>query len=106
MSTFIFSYRAPHGYVAFQPETTRAWTTWFESLASDLVDVGQPVAEAHQIGECGADSRLGGFTVVTADDLDAAVALAQGCPGLQHGFGVEVGALVPVGGDAARGQTA
>jgi hypothetical protein len=32
--------------------------------------------------------------VVTADSLEAAVALANGCPGLQQGGGVEVGATV------------
>ena len=100
MSTFIFSYRAPGEYVAFQPDTVGAWMAWFGSFGPDLVEAGQPVGEARQIGDCGADSRLGGFTVVTADDLDAAVELAEGCPGLQHGFGVEIGALVPVGGDA------
>jgi hypothetical protein len=32
--------------------------------------------------------------VISADDLDAALRVAQGCPGLQDtGFGVEVGAV-------------
>jgi hypothetical protein len=32
--------------------------------------------------------------VINADDLDAAVIVAKGCPGLQHGGGVEVGAII------------
>jgi len=32
--------------------------------------------------------------VISADDLDAALRVAQGCPGLQDtGFGVEVGVV-------------
>lgn len=33
------------------------------------------------------------YTVVSADSLGEALALAQGCPGLQLGFGIEVGVL-------------
>jgi hypothetical protein len=36
---------------------------------------------------------LGGYTLVTADDLEAAVALAKGHPLLRQGGGVEVGEL-------------
>jgi hypothetical protein len=41
-------------------------------------------------------TRLGGYTVITAADLDAAVALAARCPVLEHGGAVEVGELTLV----------
>ncbi len=37
---------------------------------------------------------LGGYTLVTADNLDAAVALTDRCPAPDYGGGVEVGALL------------
>jgi hypothetical protein len=36
---------------------------------------------------------LGGYTLITADSLDAAVALAEGHPLITRGGGVEVGEL-------------
>ena len=101
MSHFLFTYRAPDDYSAFEPETVAAWAEWFASLGSNLVDPGQPVGDARQIGACGVGNRLGGFSVVAAEDLDAAAELAKGCPGLQHGFGVEVGTRIAIGGEPA-----
>jgi hypothetical protein len=62
------------------------------------VDRGNPAFERSTLGNCGADTPLGGYTLVTADDLAAAVVLAEGCPLLQEGGGVEIGELVPVPG--------
>ena len=101
MGKFVFTYRAPSDYTPFQPETVGEWMAWFEGLGSQLVDAGQPVREARQIGDCGPDQRLGGFSIVSADDLDGALELAQGCPGLAAGFGVEVGALTDPSQNAA-----
>ena len=93
MAQFLFSYRTPADYAPARPESLSAWAAWFQNMGGQPVDAGQPVREARQIGDCGAGQRLGGYTVVTADTLEEALALAQGCPGLQRGFGVEVGAL-------------
>ena len=40
--------------------------------------------------EGGGSNPLTGYTIVTADDLDAAVAMAKGCPILSSGGSVEV----------------
>jgi hypothetical protein len=45
------------------------------------------------IGEAGPSTRLGGYSIVTADDLDAALSLAKSCPSIERGGGVEVGLL-------------
>jgi len=78
-----------------------AWTAWFESMGAHLVNIGQPVFERGTLGNCAADTVLGGYSLVTADDLEAAVALAMGCPFLDQDGGVEVGELAVL--NAARG---
>jgi hypothetical protein len=38
-------------------------------------------------------TRIGGYLAVTADDLDAALAVAKGCPSVGLGGGIEVGRI-------------
>ena len=73
------------------PESVAAWTDWFDSLGADLADTGHGIVQSAALGNIGADTRLGGYSIVTADDFDAAMELAKGCPALGMGAGVEVG---------------
>jgi hypothetical protein len=51
------------------------------------------------VGNCGSDStELGGYSIVSADDIDDALAIAKGCPHVDGGGGVEVGRLGEVPG--------
>ena len=92
MPKFLFSYRVPTDY---QPgaETRQAWQAWFESLGSSRVDTGHGVMSTRALGNLDAGTRLGGYSLVTAEDTGGAVALAKGCPALQLGGGVEIGVL-------------
>jgi hypothetical protein len=90
---FLFSYRVPKDY---QPgaETGKAWEAWFESLGSSRIDTGHAVVATRTLGKLDAGiTRLGGYSVVTAEDMEAAAALAEGCPALQLGGGMEIGAV-------------
>ena len=91
MAKFVFSYRVPRDY---QPgaESGRAWQAWFESLGSSRIDTGHGVVATRTLGKLDAETRLGGYSLVTAEDIDGAAALAEGCPALQLGGGVEIGA--------------
>ncbi len=106
MATFLFSYRVPRTplaqVLAALDEPARearmaAWNAWFEQLGDRLVQRGNPVNDAQTLGTCTADTRIGGYSLVSADNLDAAVALAKGCPGLEWGGGVEVGEFIEIG---------
>ena len=55
-------------------------------MGDHVVDVGQPVSETTELGHCGAGARPGGYSLI-ADDLEAAVTLAKGCPALAEGAG-------------------
>jgi hypothetical protein len=89
---FLFSYRVPKDY---QPgeETGKAWQAWFESLGSSRADAGHGVIATRTLGTLDAGTRLGGYSLVTAEDIDGAAALATGCPALQLGGGLEIGAV-------------
>ncbi|MDO8483822.1 MAG: hypothetical protein Q7S35_02615 [Candidatus Limnocylindrales bacterium] len=73
----------------------KAWTDWFGTLGGALVDGGNPVSQVKTIAANGSVSNGGtnpstGYSVIKADNLDAAVALAKGCPVLHAGASIEV----------------
>jgi hypothetical protein len=100
MAKFLFAYRAQQDYTLGRPETTAAWRGWFDSMGGSLVDLGQAVVESSPLGNLGADTRLGGYSVVTADSLEAAMTIAKGCPAIAQGGGIEVGVLLDTEGSA------
>ena len=108
MASFVFTYRVPHDYKPGSTETVAAWKNWFDSLGAHLVDTGHGVVQSAVLGDIGAGTRLGGYSVVTADDLDAAKELAKGCPALGMGAGVEVGqfGIPPADAGASAGNGA
>jgi len=93
MATFVFTYRAPQDYTLGTPEGIAAWSSWFDSMGAHVADAGKPVAESTTVGDCGDIRPLGGYSLITAGDIDEAVALAKGCPFVGQGGGVEVGRL-------------
>jgi hypothetical protein len=96
MSTFVFAYRSPKGFAPGSADTVAAWQAWFEQMQANLIDRGNPIFARQSLGNCGSDTVLGGYTMISADDLPAAVALAKGSPILSIGGGVDVGELASV----------
>lgn len=96
MAKFIFTYRSAKSYDAqTDPDGMAAWGTFLNDVISpNVVDPGHPVFEPSTVvGEAGPSTRLGGYSVVDADDLETALSMAKQCPAIQRGGGVEVGAL-------------
>jgi hypothetical protein len=51
------------------------------------------------LGEVGgSDSRMIGYSLVSAEDLESALALAKDCPAMRVGGGVEVGPVMETAG--------
>ena len=92
MPTYLITNRVPDDFTS-SPEVFAAFTAWFEKLGPSLDDRGNPAFTTATVGKCGAGTVLGGYTLITADSLDAAVALAEGHPLITRGGGVEVGEL-------------
>jgi hypothetical protein len=94
MPKYVFVYRAPRDYLPGAPDAVAAWTEFRGRLANRVIDFGNPVFESSSLGNCeDSSTQLGGYSFVTADDLESAVALAKGSPTLTTGGGVVVGEI-------------
>lgn len=78
-----------YGFVTPTPEIGKAWGEWFESISDHIVDGGNPFKIGREIASDGTTVELPlgidsitGYTIVNADDLDAAAALAATCPSI------------------------
>lgn len=96
MAKFLFAYRMPKGYEPGQSGAMEVWSAWFEGLGGAVVDHGNPTFESTGLGATPTDTRLGGYSIIEADDLESATTLAKGCPAVSSGGGVEVGLITEV----------
>jgi hypothetical protein len=101
MPSFVFTYRLTPGYTR-TAESAEAWRSWFDGLGRHVADIGQPGLETGAVGNCGPDTKLGGYSLLTAVDLDEALRLAKDCPSLARDGGVEVAELGEVPPRASR----
>ena len=96
MANFLLLYHG--GKMPESPEegaqVTKAWTDWFGELGGAVVDGGNPVSRSRTVSPAGsvseAASDISGYSVIKADNLEAAVELAKGCPVLLGDASVEV----------------
>lgn len=96
MPKYILSYRSAKNFDTLaDPSALPAWGSFLnEVIAPHVVDPGWPVFESSVVvGEAGGSTRLGGYSIVAADDLEAALSIAKSCPTIERGGGVEVGLL-------------
>lgn len=107
MSKFLYLYRGPATPMEdFTPEQSaeqmRAWGEWMGRVGPALADGGAPFGVRSAVCDDGtspAPSDQNGYTIVTADSLDAARKLVAGHPFLSEGkgrFSVEIFELVPM----------
>jgi hypothetical protein len=98
MPDILFTYRRPPGPAPAggDADVTAAWMAWFAELGDRIVEPGNPTGDVRTVGTAVAGSELGGWSVIRADDLDEAAALAKGCPVLSAGGSVEIGVITPV----------
>jgi hypothetical protein len=78
MPIFVLAYHRRPGYTP-TPQTQAAWHAWFAGMGDQLADMGKPVIAQTALGDCSPDrTELGGYSLIQADDLAAAAALAKG----------------------------
>lgn len=98
MPKYLFAY---HGGSA--PETPAEgeqvmvkWQGWFEGLGNNVVDGGNPVMQSWTVSASGVEDNgganpLSGYSIVEAQNIEAAIEMAKGCPILEDETGsVEV----------------
>jgi hypothetical protein len=96
MANYLFTYRVPRDYPAVGPAVAAAWQAFLDGLGPNLVDGGNPVFARKDVASCSEGTVLGGYSIVAAEDLGAAAALAERCPYVRAGGGVEVGEITPL----------
>ena len=104
MPKFVIAY---HG--GKQPETPEAgkahmqkYGAWLESLGGAALEPTVPLGSTHLVDRSGVrkaghDERMSGYTVVEAEHLDAALAIARRCPFLEIDGTLEVAQVMSMG---------
>ena len=91
MPKYVIAYLG--GKQAANPEARAAqmakWKTWVEGLGNRMVNPGTPLGQGKLVSADGVSERgpnhLTGFSIVLADNMDAALGIAQSCPFLEIG---------------------
>jgi hypothetical protein len=95
MPSYVFTYRQPKGQ-PLNMDQADDWFKWFDEIGEHITTPGNAVSSARQLGNCDGSQSISGFTVISARDMDHALALAQGCPAISQGQGIEVGELLEI----------
>ncbi len=97
MSNYVFAY---HG--GKKPESPEEgakhmakWKAWVGGLGDAVVNPGTPLGQSKTVSsgggsDDGGSNPLSGFSIVTADSMDAALEMAKGSPFLGIGGTIEV----------------
>jgi hypothetical protein len=80
---------------AQQAAEMKRWTTWFTKIGKAVKDPGNPFApKAMSVGPAGAKAvtggKVGGYTIIQALSIEAAVKIAKICPVVRAGGKVSV----------------
>ena len=104
MKKFIFAYHGG-GDMPSDPaeieQVMTAWQNWFEGMGDAVVDPGNPAGPSKTVSADGTEDNGGanpitGYSIVNATDIDAAVAMARGCPILSSNGSIEVAEAIPM----------
>jgi hypothetical protein len=93
MKQFLVLYIAPQSAQAQMAESSpeaaqegmKAWMEWAERAGDGIVDMGNPLADGREVTASGTDdanSHVGGYAIIQAEDLDGAQSLLDGHPHL------------------------
>ena len=69
------------------------WMEWAERCGSGLVDLGSPLMGGQKLSKSGSspsDKQVVGYSILQAEDMEAAQALLRGHPHLEWTAGCEI----------------
>jgi hypothetical protein len=106
MPTYLVTYHGGPGMPsdpAAAQQMLAAFQAWVAEVGPAMRDPGAPLGEARTVSSDGDSAGqqaapIGGYTLLEAGDLDAAVALVRSHPFLVRGGSLEVSEAVSVGG--------
>ena len=93
MPKYIFAYHPGEEMPNSPEEGARhmaKWQAWVVEMGDRLVNPGTPlgpsrIVSSDGVSDDGGANPLQGFSVMSADDMDAALILAQACPFIEMG---------------------
>ena len=107
MGKYLFAYHGGAAPDTESPDEVQRimglWNAWYGELGDAIVDGGAPIMVARtvqadgSVTDGGGANPLTGYTIVTAESLDAAAAMASGCPIRESGGSIEVAELIDMG---------
>lgn len=107
MANYMLLYTGGGGMAASPEEQEKImgeWGAWYEKMGASVVDGGAPFGDAKSLtGDGVEDGTLGdmpatGYTVISADSLEAAAAACEDHPHIKHGGQVQVLTCVDMSG--------
>jgi hypothetical protein len=95
MANYVLVYKGGRPTGGDAQAAMAAWGQWFGALGAAVVDHGNPFGPSNTVGgdgavSGGAASNLTGYSVLKADTLADATAMARNCPVVANGGTVEV----------------
>ena len=80
-----------------QAAVLAAWGAWYTNLGEAVVDPGNPTGPVvkyinsdRSVSDGAVGAHVSGYTIISADSMEAAVGLAKGCPVLDGNGQVSV----------------
>ena len=86
MKKFVFLYNSEPNETP-SDDVMDVWMSWFNSIAGSILEMGNPfnggtLVTADSSSVIPPENKpISGYTVIKAEDLDAAIAIAKTCPG-------------------------
>ena len=79
-----------------------SWMAWMGGIGSAVKDAGHPTTRAWTVSKDGTEESAGanpvtGYTVLTADSMQAALEMVTGCPHIEAGGTIELCELSSAG---------
>ena len=101
MANFMVFYHAPAGAweqmanmtPEQQAEGMKHWMTWAEKSGSGLLDLGAPLGNGQKVAKSGSapsTSDIAGYSILQAENMDAAKKLIEGHPHLEWNAACEI----------------
>lgn len=92
MNTYVFTYYGEPKFAGPEAGTAykEKWMSWMKGLGAAIVNPGVPTKRGKLVSNSGVSNddsaeRATGFSIIQAQDMDAALGMAKQCPHLEHG---------------------
>ncbi len=93
-------------------QTLSDWSAWFDEMGDRIIEGGSPLNYGGSVGELLTEENLlpgrsaghtaSGYSIIRAENMTEARALAEGCPTAKKGGRIDVYAVYPVMGTGGK----